>query len=90
MYLLNLAEDGRILSAGVAPEGADDAGWVVVDELPEGDVYEYRYADGTYIYDPLPAPESGEILPTTAERVTALENQLAAYEAAYAQGVSEA
>ena len=69
-YVLNIAEDGRILSAGIyhitPPTGA-----VMVDELPEGRVTDYRY-EGGFIYDPLPVPVVEEI-PTTEERVTALE-----------------
>ena len=52
-YALNLAEDGRILSANYeefAP--ADD---VLVDELPEVNIADYRYADGAYVHDPIPA-----------------------------------
>ena len=57
MYALNLAEDGRILSAWVVlPDGNYD-GMPLVDILPEGNVYEYRYCDGAYIHDPLPQPE---------------------------------
>ena len=52
-FALNLAEDGRILSATYdefAPEEQPR-----VEELPEGDIFNYLYVDGAYIYDPLPA-----------------------------------
>ena len=53
-YALNLAEDKRILSAWkVLPDGNYD-GMPLVDVLPEGNVYKYRYVDGEYVYDPLP------------------------------------
>lgn len=55
MYALNLAEDGRILSATYPQFAPADA--VLVDALPEGDITEYRYTDGEYIHDPLPEPE---------------------------------
>lgn len=57
-YALNLAADGRILSATYeqyAPEGA-----VLVVELPEGNIADYIYQDGVYIYAPLPAPTMTE------------------------------
>lgn len=50
-YALKLSGDGRILSVTFpqyAPQG------VLVDTLPDGDVHDYRYADGAYLYDPLP------------------------------------
>lgn len=60
MYALNLAEDGRVLSACVVlPEGNYED-MTVVAELPEGNIYEYRYVNGEYIYDPLHAPEEPE------------------------------
>lgn len=51
-YALNLAEDGRILSATYEKYAPADA--VLVDELPEGNLYEYRYVDREYVYDPIP------------------------------------
>ena len=59
-YALNLAEDNRILSAWVVlPNGKYD-GMPIVEELPEGNLPEYRYIDGEYIHDPLPEPEQPE------------------------------
>lgn len=52
-YALNLAEDGRILSATYEEFAPADA--VLVDELPEGNIADYRYADGAYVHDPIPA-----------------------------------
>lgn len=43
--------------------------------------------DGSVWTEPEPAVESDK--PTMEERITALEDQLAAYEAAYTQGVNE-
>ena len=54
-YALNLASDGRVLSATYEKYAPANA--VLTNELPEGDISEYRYADGEYIHDPLPAPE---------------------------------
>lgn len=50
-YALNLAEDGRILSATYPQYAPDDA--VIVDALPEGDISEYIYRDGEYIHEPI-------------------------------------
>ena len=51
-YALKLAEDGRILFATCPEYAPQDS--VVVDTLPEGDISNYRYVDGEYIYDPIP------------------------------------
>ena len=40
---------------------------VLADTLPEGDISEYRYIDGEFVHDPLPAPEAAEQEPTTEE-----------------------
>lgn len=70
-YALNLAEDGRILSvtfAKYAPSGAP-----LVGELPEGNVADYRYVEGEYIYDPIPKEEVEEPGVTLEDRVADLE-----------------
>ena len=52
-YALNLSEDGRILSVTFEKYAAwTDA--VLVDELPEGNVADYLYVNGEYVYDPIP------------------------------------
>ena len=73
-YALNLADNGRILSATFAKYAHDGA--VLADELPEGNVADYRYINGEYVYDPIPVPEV-ENVPTDAERITELEEALA-------------
>ena len=58
MYALSLAKDGRILHATLskyAPSGA-----TLVASLPDGDITDYLYINGEYIYDPLPKPEPTE------------------------------
>lgn len=55
MYALNIDSDGRILSATM--EEFAQAESVLVNELPEGNIADYLYADGQYVYEPLPAPE---------------------------------
>lgn len=67
-YAINLADDGRILSvthAKYAPIGT-----VLVDELPEGNVADYRYVNGEYVYDPIPVGEVVET-PTQFDRIEA-------------------
>ena len=64
---LNLSDDGRILSATSEEYASKDM--KLVDALPDGNIYEYRYMNGAYIYDPLPVPEA---IPTEAEDIAAM------------------
>lgn len=73
MYVLNLDDNMRILSAWDKLPLADYGDRPIVDVLPDGNLYEYRYENGEYIHDPLPAP--GEQKPTQEERIKALEDQ---------------
>ena len=68
-YALNLGEDGRILSATFEKYAAENM--PLVDALPDGDVSDYIYQNGEYIYNPLPEPEKVEIV-TTADVLNAL------------------
>lgn len=68
MYALNLADDGRILSATYPQYAPDDA--VIVEALPEGNIVDYLYVDGQYVYEPLPRPEVHN-LPTQLDRIEA-------------------
>ena len=63
-YALNLSDDGRILSATFEkynPEG------ILVETLPDGNIVDYLYVNGEYVYSPLPEPEEPEHEPTEAE-----------------------
>ena len=62
MYSLNLAEDGRILSACVCIVGQTYNN--IIDTMPDGDITDYKYIDGSYVYDPLPKPQSPDPDPT--------------------------
>lgn len=67
MYVLNLGQDGRVLSAAIqetAPCGA-----IVTAELPEGDIAQYRYLEGVFVYDPL--PQQDQQIPTQLDRIEA-------------------
>lgn len=69
-YALNLARDNRVLSVTYpqfAPTGA-----VVVGVLPDGDVSDYLYVDGQYVYDPMPEPKQPEVDVTTEDVLNAL------------------
>ena len=70
-YALNLADDGRILSVTFEKYAPKDA--VLVEELPEGNVADYRYVEGEYIYDPIPKEEVEEPGVTLEDRVADLE-----------------
>lgn len=60
-YALNLAEDGRILSATYPQYAPEDA--VIVDTLPEGNLPDYLYVNGEYVYDPQPKPTNLPVAP---------------------------
>ena len=68
IYALNLAEDGRILSATYDKYAL--AHQPRVDMLPEGNLYEYRYMDGEFIHDPLPVIEP-EVQPSQLDIIEA-------------------
>lgn len=70
IYALNLAEDGRILSATFPEYAPDDA--VTVEALPDGDVSDYLYVNGEFVHDPLPDPEQPEAEATTDDVLNAL------------------
>lgn len=84
-YALNLAEDSRILSACVVLPNGNYDGMPIVEELPEGNIFEYRYVveenaetgelTWEYVHDPLPEPEQPDPEPTQEERIEALEKQ---------------
>lgn len=81
MFALNLGEDGRILSATLPEYAPPDA--ATVEELPDGDISNYRLVDAEYVYDPLPAPELGTepeqpVVVDYAAEIQALKDELAA------------
>ena len=55
MVGLILNEEKRIVDGGtyaVYPDGV-----IMVETVPDGDIYDYLYIDGQFVYDPLPVPE---------------------------------
>ena len=63
MYILNLAEDKRVLSCGEAQEGVNYIDPVFAETAPDTSdgqwTEDYIYDEATegYIYDPVPRPE---------------------------------
>lgn len=47
-------------------------GMPVVETLPDGDVTDYKYIDGVYVYEPLPKPEPMPQEPTADEILNTL------------------
>lgn len=88
MYALNLADDGRILSATYPQFAPADA--VIVNALPDGNIADYRYEDGKYVYDPLPEPDREPEEPehTLEERVATVESDVASLTAAIEKGLN--
>ena len=68
-YALNLAGDGRVLSATFEKYAPADS--VLVDELPDGNLSDYRWQDGAFVLDPLPEPEPAPETPSQLDRVEA-------------------
>lgn len=85
-YALNLSDDNRILSACVVLPNGNYDGMPIVDVLPEGDISDYLYLDGQYIYDPLPEPEQPEPEPVEGSVWDELD---AAYTSGYEEGYTE-
>ena len=83
-YALNLAADGRILSATDPKYAPADA--VVVDRLPEGNISDYLYVGGNFVHDPLPEPEWPKPAP---EDGSVWDDLDAAYQAGYHEGYTE-
>lgn len=71
MYALNLNEESRILSACIVLPSTP-ADMPRVDALPEGDINDWLFVNGEYVYDPLPVPPKPEPEPTADEILNAL------------------
>ena len=62
IYALNLDKDHRILSATYdqyAPQSQPR-----VNMLPTGEITDYKYENGGYVYDPLPVPPEPKLTVT--------------------------
>lgn len=69
MYALNLDNENRILS--VTFDEFAPAEQPRVEELPEGNIADYKYIDNEFVYEPLPQPEPPEPQPTDVEKLRA-------------------
>ena len=68
-YALAIAEDNRIIYATFEKYAGNNT--VLVDSLPDGDISDYLYIDGAFVYDPLPEPEPEPETPSQIDRVEA-------------------
>lgn len=59
-FVLSLNEESRITSVCIAQPGGNYKGFPVVESIPDGDLLDYRYISGNFVYDPLPAPAPDE------------------------------
>lgn len=57
MIALNLNDENRILSACTVLSNGTYSGMPIVDSLPSGNLPDYLYIDGEFIYDPIPVIE---------------------------------
>lgn len=90
MDYIKIADDGRIIAASRTHHcGEGEIAVEIPEEISIDAVHEYRFINGAFVYDP-ESPTTDETGPTQEERIKALEDQLAAYEAAYTEGVNEA
>lgn len=85
---LYLYKDNRIHSAWkVLPNGNYD-GMPIVDKLPEGNLPDYLYINGEYVYNPIPKPEQPEPYPSLEDRVATVEADVAALTTAIEKGLA--
>ena len=70
MFALNLDTDDRILSACVVLPSTPDT-MPRVNNLPDGDINDYLFVNGEYVYEPIPTPEPPEPEPTDYDRLEA-------------------
>lgn len=89
-----VAEEGHWEVTAEYPNGGKDVEWIVDVEKVEAkeawDEYEDIYRYILYTEEELEAIEAERNKPTLEDRVVAVENQLAAMEQAYTEGVASA
>lgn len=68
---LKLSENNRVLSAGIVLPKGSYKGMPIVETLPDGNIVDYLYINGEYIYSPLPEPEQPEPQPTQLDIIEA-------------------
>ena len=91
MAFIKVDSEGRITAASKTHHcGEGEIKVAIPEEIGLDIIHEYRFINGEFIYDPKSKPEQDDPKPTPESRIKAIEDQLAAYEAAYARGVNEA
>ena len=68
-YAIAIAEDNRIIYATFEKYAGNNT--VIVDSIPDGDITDYLYVNGDFVYDPLPEPEPVTEEPSQLDRVEA-------------------
>lgn len=63
MIALNLSADNRILSACVVLPNGNYDGLPIVETIPDGNLPDYRFVNGKYVYDPLPRTSAVIVAP---------------------------
>lgn len=81
MVLLQINDDdGRILSAYTVANGVSIENTIEVESFPDGNVYDYRYVNGEYIYDPIVyTPTAEEIEQAKTTKIATTKTELADY-----------
>lgn len=69
MYALNLDTNNRILSATFEQYATEVM--PIVEELPNGDITEYKYINSEYVYEPKPVPPKPTTEPSQFDRIEA-------------------
>lgn len=82
---LLLHKDGRIHSGSTVLPNGNYNGMPIVNTLPDGNLPDYLYVNGMYIYDPLPIPELIEP-DSPAENPSVWDELDAAYQEGYDEG----
>ena len=68
-YAIAVAEDNRIIYATFDKYAGDNT--VIVDSIPDGDITDYLYVNGEFVYDPLPKHDPATDEPSQLDRVEA-------------------
>jgi hypothetical protein len=69
--VLSLNEEHRITSACVMLPKGNYNGLPIVDSLPDGDILDYLYVDGEFIYSPIPKEEESAETPSKLDIIEA-------------------
>ena len=75
MCYINIAPDGRVLSACEYGCCAPPEGAVEVDALPEGDISEYIYSGGVYTHSPVEQESTPQLTDVEKLRIRIAANE---------------